>query len=106
MKKIFLMLFALTTALQAYSTDVLKGEVLLNGEEIKAEFVKLSDTTVALGTGYDACIRTAPRCCGDTLRLTQSQSIELGSQISLVVVHLVADEQDGLLRATKNAGHN
>ncbi len=50
------MLFALTTALQAYSTDVLKGEVLLNGEEINAEFVKLSNTTVALGTGYDACI--------------------------------------------------
>ena len=50
------MLLALTTALQAYSTDVLKGEVLLNGEEINAEFVKLSSTTVALGTGYDACI--------------------------------------------------
>ena len=50
------MLFALTIALQAYSTDVLKGQILLNGEEINAEFVKLSSTTVALGTGYDACI--------------------------------------------------
>ena len=50
------MLFALTIALQAYSTEVLTGKILLNGEEINAEFVKISNTTVALGTGHDACI--------------------------------------------------
>ena len=51
-----------------------------------------------------ACAAT--RCCGDALWLAKTESIELGSQVSLVIVHLVADEQDGLLRAAKYASHS
>lgn len=56
MKKIFLLLFVLSMALQVSSADLLTGKLLLNGEEINAEFMKLSNTEVALGSGHDACI--------------------------------------------------
>ena len=38
------------------SAQTLKGTVLLNGNPIAAEYTKLTNSTVALGTGFNACI--------------------------------------------------
>ena len=38
------------------SADILTGYVLVNGEKATAEYTKLTNTTVALGTGRNACI--------------------------------------------------
>ena len=62
LKHITLVVLALLTAAGAWAQTPLKGTVLLNGTEIPAEYVKLSDGaylyggTVALGNGINACI--------------------------------------------------
>lgn len=38
------------------SAELLTGHVLLNGKQIPAQYTKLTSSTVALGSGYNACI--------------------------------------------------
>lgn len=52
-----LIMFALLLAMPGSAfAQLMKGNVLLNGENITAEFTKLSSNTVALGSGMNSCI--------------------------------------------------
>lgn len=56
MKNKILLMALLMMAVAGAHAQVLKGTVLLNGNEVRAEYTKLSDNTVALGSGHNACI--------------------------------------------------
>ena len=83
--KIFLLSALFLMHVAGMSATVLKGTVLLNGEEIKADYVKLTNNTVALGTGINACIPqySVGRVCvpdevaisGTTYRVTEINSM-------------------------------
>ena len=53
---ITLLMLIATAWTGSWAADVMKGYVLLNGNQINAEYTKISNTTVALGSGYNACI--------------------------------------------------
>lgn len=55
-RKILTILTVLLALCTSSSAQFLKGTVVLNGEEIAAEYIQLTPTTVALGTGHNACI--------------------------------------------------
>lgn len=55
-KIFFLFLLMLMYTGGALGADILTGYVLLNGEQVEAEYTKLSANTVALGTGHNACV--------------------------------------------------
>ena len=57
MKKLFVIIFAVLLAgLTAARAEQLIGNILVNGKPVSAEFTKLSDNTVGLGTGRNTCI--------------------------------------------------
>ena len=56
MKRYIYFLLILTLCVSELSARVIKSHVLLNGSTIPAEYTVLSDNTVGLGSGYNACI--------------------------------------------------
>ncbi|MBQ9466478.1 MAG: leucine-rich repeat protein [Muribaculaceae bacterium] len=57
MKKLFvIILAALLSGLTAARAQLLTGSIAVNGESVAAQFTKLSDSTVSLGSGRNACI--------------------------------------------------
>lgn len=94
--KIFLLSALFLMYAAGLSAEVLKGTILLNGEAVKADYVKLTSNTVALGTGINACISqySAGRVCvpdevtisGKTYRVTEinNMAFRLCDQITFV----------------------
>ena len=56
MKRHISLFIALTLALSEASASIIKGQVLVNGDPITAEYTVLSNNTVGLGSGHNASI--------------------------------------------------
>ena len=56
MKRHISLFIALTLTLSEASASIIKGQVLVNGDPITAEYTVLSDNTVGLGSGHNASI--------------------------------------------------
>lgn len=54
--RFFLLLALAMMWVGSASAELLTGYVLLNGKQIPAEYTKLTNSTVALGSGFNACI--------------------------------------------------
>ena len=78
------------------SAELLTGYVLLNGKQIPAEYTKLTNSTVALGSGFNACISQysegrinvpgTVKIGGTTYRVTEVKSLafRLCSKITFI----------------------
>ncbi len=56
MKRYISLFIALAFVVSEATASIIKGKVMANGDQIPAEFTVLSDNTVGLGSGHNACI--------------------------------------------------
>ena len=56
MKRYIFFLLVLILIVTETSASIIKGQVLANGNPITAEYTVLTNNTVGLGSGHNACI--------------------------------------------------